>query len=162
AQQRAQLTTTKSRLAEVRSNAPRQVASRKASVLYRQANLELARAKEHQAELNLGYAQLRTPVAGIVARKAINVGDHVTPGQLLVAVVQTDKVWVTANFRETQLERMHPGQTVSIHVDSLDRSFSGVVESLGGATGSRLSVLPPENASGNFVKVVQRIPVRIA
>jgi membrane fusion protein (multidrug efflux system) len=160
-QQKAQLTNTRTRFAEVRTNAPRQVASRKASVVFRQANLELARAQERQAELNLGYAKIRTPVAGVVARKAINVGDHVTPGQLLVAVVQTEHVWVTANFRETQLERMRPGQEVSIHVDALDRGFAGVLESLGGATGSRMSVLPPENASGNYVKVVQRIPVRI-
>jgi membrane fusion protein (multidrug efflux system) len=161
AQQKAQLTNTRSRLAEVRTNAPRQVASRKASVMYRQANLDLARAQERQAELNLGYAKIRTPVAGIIARKAINVGDHVTPGQLLVAVVQTEHVWVTANFRETQLERMRPGQEASVHVDALDRSLAGVLESVGGATGSRMSVLPPENASGNYVKVVQRIPVRI-
>jgi membrane fusion protein (multidrug efflux system) len=160
-QQRAQLTSTKGRFVEVRTNAPRQVESRKASVLYRQANLELAKAQEQQATLNLGYARIRTPVAGVVARKAVNVGDHVAPGQLLAAVAQIDHVWVTANFRETQLERMRDGQTVSVHVDALDRGFSGVIESLGGATGSRLSVLPPENASGNFVKVVQRIPVRI-
>jgi membrane fusion protein (multidrug efflux system) len=160
-QQRALLTGTKGRLVEVRTNAPRQVETRKASVLYRQANLEVAKAQQQQASLNLGYARIRTPVAGVVARKAVNVGDHVAPGQLLAAVAQVDHVWVTANFRETQLERMRDGQTVSVHVDALDREFSGVIESLGGATGSRLSVLPPENASGNFVKVVQRIPVRI-
>lgn len=159
--QRAQLESTRSRFAEVRTNAPRQVAARKASVLVRQANLEVARAQERQAELNLGYARLRTPVSGVVARKAMNVGDHVAPGQLLAAIVQTQHVWVTANFRETQLVHMSPGQRVTIHVDALHRDFTGLLESLGGATGSRLSVLPPENASGNFVKVVQRIPVRI-
>jgi membrane fusion protein (multidrug efflux system) len=160
-QQRSQLTATRGRLAEVQNNAPRQVETRRASVLSRRADLELARAQLRQAELNLGYARVRTPVAGIVARKAVNVGDRIAPGQSLAAVAQIDRVWVTANFRETQIRHMHPGQTVSLHVDALERGYSGVVESLGGATGSRVSVLPPENASGNYVKIVQRIPVRI-
>jgi len=160
-QQKAQLGATKSRLTEVKKNAPRQVQTRKASVEFRQANLELAKAQLAQAELNLGYAQVRTPVAGVVAKKAVNIGDHVQPGQQLVAVAQTDGLWVTANFRETQIERMRPGMLVDIHVDALGTNLSGKIESLGGATGSRLSVLPPENASGNYVKVVQRIPVRI-
>ncbi len=161
AQQEAQLGATKSRLLEVRKNAPRQVETRKASVLFRQANLELARAQLSQAELNLSYAKVRAPVPGVVAKKAVNVGDHVAPGQQLVAVAQTDNLWVTANFRETQIEHMRPGMPTDVHVDALDRTFSGKIESVGGATGSRLSVLPPENASGNYVKVVQRIPVRI-
>ncbi|HSS37592.1 MAG TPA: HlyD family secretion protein [Polyangia bacterium] len=161
AQQEAQLGATKSRLLEVRKNAPRQVETRKASVMFRQANLDLARAQLSQAELNLGYAKVRTPIAGVVAKKAVNVGDHVAPGQQLVAVAQTDNLWVTANFRETQIEHMRPGMPTDVHVDALDTTFSGKVESVGGATGSRLSVLPPENASGNYVKVVQRIPVRI-
>jgi len=160
-QQEAQLHATRSRLTEVRQNAPKQVATRRASVLSRQANLELARAQLAQAELNLGYAQLRSPVTGMVAKKAASVGDHVAPGQQLVAITQTQELWVTANLRETQLERVKPGQSVEIHVDALDASVTGHVESLGAATGSRLSLLPPENATGNYVKVVQRIPVRI-
>jgi len=160
-QQRSQLTATRGRLVEVESNAPRQVEPRRASVASRRANLELARARLRQANLNLWYARVRTPVDGIVARKSVNVGDRIAQGQSLAAVAQIDHVWVTANFRETQIRRIHPGQTVSVHVDALDRGYSGVVESLGGATGSRVSVLPPENASGNYVKVVQRIPVRI-
>jgi membrane fusion protein (multidrug efflux system) len=148
-------------LTEVRSNAPRQVAARRASVVSLHANLELARARARQAELNRGYAQVRTPVAGVVARKSVSLGDHVSVGQGLVAVAQVEDVWVTANFRETQLRRMHPGQRVRVHVDATRQDLSGVVESLGGATGSRVSVLPPENATGNYVKVVQRIPVRI-
>jgi membrane fusion protein (multidrug efflux system) len=160
-QQQAQLVATKSRLTEVRQNAPKQVETRRASVLSRQANLELARAQLAQAELNLGYTQVRSPIAGIVAKKGVSVGDHVAPGQQLMAIAQTERLWVTANFRETQLERVQPGQPVDIHVDALDRSLSGRVESIGGTTGSRLSVLPPENAAGNYVKVVQRIPVRI-
>jgi membrane fusion protein, multidrug efflux system len=162
AQLQAQLGATKSRLTEVRKNAPREVETRRASVLYRQANLDLAKAQLAQAELNLGYAQIRAPVVGVVAKKAVSVGDHVAPGQQLIAISGTDVLWVTANFRETQLEHMQPGQPVEIHVDALDLDLSGKVESLGGTTGSRLSVLPPENASGNYVKVVQRIPVRIA
>lgn len=160
-QQKAQLTAVRSRLTEVRANAPRQVETRKASVQFRQANLELARAQLSQATLNLGYAKLRAPVAGVVAKKAINIGDHVAPGQQVIAIAQTGNLWVTANFRETQLRRMRPGQKVTVHVDAIDTDLRATVESLGGATGSRLSVLPPENATGNYVKVVQRIPVRI-
>jgi membrane fusion protein, multidrug efflux system len=161
AQLQAQLGATKSRLTEVRKNAPREVETRRASVLYRQANLDLAKAQLAQAELNLGYAKVRAPIVGVVAKKAVSVGDHVAPGQQLIAIAGTDVMWVTANFRETQLEHMRPEQPVAIHVDALDLNLTGKVESLGGTTGSRLSVLPPENASGNYVKVVQRIPVRI-
>jgi len=160
-QQRSQLAATRGRLTEVENNAPRQIETRRASVLSRRADLELARARLRQAELDVDYAHVRTPVPGIVARKAVNVGDRVAPGQSLAAVAQIDRVWVTADFRETQIRRMKPGQTVSVHVDALNRGYSGTVESLGGATGSRVSVLPPENATGNYVKVVQRIPVRI-
>jgi membrane fusion protein (multidrug efflux system) len=160
-QQKAQVGATQSRLTEVRKNAPRQVETRRASVLFRQANLDVAKAQLAQAELNLGYAKVRAPVAGVIGRKAVNVGDHVAPGQQLIAIAQVSDLWVTANFRETQLELVRPGQSVDVHVDALEGSFSAKVESLGGVTGSRLSLLPPENASGNYVKVVQRIPVRI-
>jgi membrane fusion protein (multidrug efflux system) len=161
AQQEALMSGIRSRLTEVRKNSPRQVESRQATLASRQANLELAQAQERQAQLNLAYATVRTPVSGIVARRAVNVGDAVAPGQTLAAVTQTDDVWVTANFRETQLRHMRPGQRVTIHVDALAHDFGGWVESLGGATGSRVSLFPPENATGNYVKVVQRIPVRI-
>jgi membrane fusion protein (multidrug efflux system) len=161
AQQRAQIVALQSRFVEIQSNAPRQIATRKASVTWRQASLELAKAQLAQAEKNLSYAKVLAPVTGIVAKKAIAVGDHVAPGQEVIAISQTDSLWVTANYRETQLERMHPGQPATLHVDALDVVLHGSVESIGGATGSRLSVLPPENASGNYVKVVQRIPVRI-
>ena len=150
-----------SRYTEVKTNAPRQVATRKASVVVRQAALELAQAQEAQAENNLSYAKIVAPVTGIVAKKSIAVGDHVAPGQQVVAIAQTDELWVTANFRETQLERMRPGQPASDPRRRARPDLRGSVESIGGATGSRLSVLPPENASGNYVKVVQRIPVRI-
>lgn len=157
----AQVGGTQSKLAEVRKNAPREVETRRATVLFRQANLELAQAQLSQADLNLSYAKVRAPIDGLVARKAVNVGDHVAPGQLLIALVETKTMWVTANYRETQLRNVKAGQPVEMHIDALDRDFTGKVESLGGATGSRLSILPPENASGNYVKVVQRIPVRI-
>lgn len=160
-QQQAQIVAVQSHLGELQSNAPRQVATRRASVLSRQAALDLAKAQLAQAEKNLSYAKIIAPVAGVVAKKAIAVGDHVAPGQQVVAISQVDGLWITANFRETQLEHMQPGQPATIHVDAIDVDLRGVVESVGGATGSRLSVLPPENASGNYVKVVQRIPVRI-
>jgi membrane fusion protein (multidrug efflux system) len=161
-EQEARITASKSKLAEVQSNAPRQLETRKASVLVRQAQLEAARAQLAQAELNLGYARIVAPVAGIVGKKAVSVGDHVALGQELLGISQIEDVWVTANFRETQLREMHPGQLATVHVDALDVDLRGKVESMGGATGSRFSVLPPENASGNYVKVVQRVPVRIA
>lgn len=160
-QQGAQISTQQSKLTEITTNAPRQVATRKASVIVRQAALDLAKAQLAQAEKNLSYAKIVAPISGVVAKKAIAVGDHVAPGQLVIAIAQTDGLYVTANYRETQLELMHPGQPAKVHVDALDLDLHGSVESVGGATGSRLSVLPPENASGNYVKVVQRVPVRI-
>ncbi len=159
--QEAHLASTQSRLVEARANAPKQLEERRASVVWRKASLDAAKAQLAQAELNLSYAQIRSPVDGIVGKKNINVGDRVSPGQEIIAITQTREVWVTANFRETQLEKIHPGQSVSVHVDSIGADLHGSVESIGGATGSRYSVLPPENATGNYVKVVQRIPVRI-
>jgi membrane fusion protein (multidrug efflux system) len=161
AAQVARVAMTRSRLAEVQANAPRQVEARRAAVVSRQAALELATAQLAQAELNLGYAKITAPTSGIVGKKSINVGDHVAPGQQIMAISQIDTVWVTANFRETQLRHVRPGQAVELYVDAIASKLRGTVESIGGATGSRYSVLPPENASGNYVKVVQRIPVRI-
>jgi membrane fusion protein (multidrug efflux system) len=160
-EQQARLATTQSHLTEVASNAPRQVDARRASVVWRQASLDLAKAQLAQAELNLSYAKTTAPVTGIIGKKSVSLGDHVVPGQQLFAIADTQSLWVTANYRETQLERMHPGQVADLHVDAIDADLRGSVESIGGATGSRFSVLPPENASGNYVKVVQRIPVRI-
>jgi len=160
-EQDAHLASTQSRLAEVKANAPRQLETRQASVRWRQASLDAAKAQLAQAELNLTYATIVSPVSGIVGKKSVALGDRVAPGQEIIAVVDTDNVWVTANFRETQLRKMHPGLEASLHVDAIDADLHGVIESIGGATGSRYSVLPPENASGNYVKVVQRIPVRI-
>jgi membrane fusion protein (multidrug efflux system) len=161
AEKQSQIVAIQSHLGEIVSNSPREVQTRKASVVMRQAELDLARAQLAQAERNLGYGRVVAPVTGVVAKKALSVGDHVAPGQQVIALAQTEGLWVTANYRETQLEKVHTGQATTVHVDALDTDFRGTVESLGGATGSRLSVLPPENATGNYVKVVQRIPVRV-
>jgi membrane fusion protein, multidrug efflux system len=160
-QRQARLQTAQARVVEARANAPRQLVAREAGVSVRQANLELAQAQLRQAQLNLDYAKVVAPVAGIAGKRSVNVGDRVQPGQQLMSLTQNGALWVTANFRETQIERMRQGQHASIHVDAIDRDYEGVVESFAGATGSRYSLLPPENASGNYVKVVQRIPVRI-
>ena len=115
-----------------------------------------------QAELNLQYATVRAPGPGIVSRKTIEPGQVIQPGQPLLALVDLDKTWITANFNETQLKSMQPGQKATIEVDALGgKSFNGHVDSIAAATGAKFSLLPPENATGNFVKVVQRIPVKI-
>jgi membrane fusion protein (multidrug efflux system) len=161
AQKRAALSTTETRLKEARQNAPRQLVSREAGLQVKKANLELAKAQLRQAELNIGYTKIVAPAAGIVGKKSVNVGERVQPGQQLLALTQIGDLWVTANFRETQIEGMKVGQPVEVHVDAIDKDYRGTVESFAGATGSRYSLLPPENASGNYVKVVQRVPVRI-
>jgi membrane fusion protein (multidrug efflux system) len=134
---------------------------RQASVEQEQASLDSAQAQLEQAQLNLGYTKIVAPVAGVVMKRSAQIGTRVSPGQQLLTISQTNDLWVTANFKETQLLHMKFGQSVTIHVDALDRKFTGSVETIGGATGSMASVLPPENATGNYVKVVQRIPVRI-
>jgi membrane fusion protein (multidrug efflux system) len=160
-QARAQLAQAQQRETQARENAPREVDIRKANVAVREAGAETARAQLDQARLNLSYTQIRTPVKGIIAKRTAEVGQHVEPGQQIVLVTQIDDLWVTANFKETQLRRMQPGQSVRVHVDALKRDFDGYVESLPAASGAVTSLLPPENATGNFVKVVQRLPVRI-
>ena len=142
--------------------APSQIAVTKARVSAAEAHAAQARANVAQAELNLQYATVKAPARGVVSKKGINAGQVVQAGQPLVAVVQLDDVWVTANFKETQLKNMRPGQRADVDVDALGgREFHGKVDSLAGATGARFSLLPPENATGNFVKVVQRVPVKI-
>ncbi|WP_394838015.1 HlyD family secretion protein [Pendulispora rubella] len=150
-----------SRAREATVNASPQLEAKRATVALRQANVEANKAALEQAELNLSYAKIPAPAGGVIGKRSVNVGDRVNIGQQLLALAQTDKVWVTANFRETQVTRMHPGQHVKVYVDALDQHFEGEVESLAAATGSRYSILPPENATGNYVKVVQRLPVRI-
>jgi membrane fusion protein, multidrug efflux system len=142
--------------------APEQVMASRARADAADAKARQNRAMVKQAELNLEYATVKAPVKGTVSRKGVEVGQVVQPGQPLMTVIPLDHVWVTANFKETQLEHMRPGQRVKIEVDAYGgREFSGKVESLAAATGSRFSLLPPDNATGNYVKVVQRVPVRI-
>jgi membrane fusion protein (multidrug efflux system) len=161
-QKRARIQSGASRLTEVRLNNPRQLDTKKANLAVRKAALDVARAQLQQAELNLSYTKVLAPVDGIAGKKSVNVGDRVQPGQELAAITQTGRLWVTANFRETQLARLKPGQRASIYVDAIGRDVEGTVESIAAATGARFSLLPPENATGNYVKVVQRMPVRIA
>jgi membrane fusion protein (multidrug efflux system) len=161
AQRQASLLAARTQLSEAEQNNPRQLLLREATVKMRQANIAVFKSQLDQAELNLSYTTIIAPVAGIAGKKSVEVGEHVQPGQELLALSQTADVWVTANFKETQLRRMHPGEKVSVSVDALDRNFEGLIESMPGATGAIYSVLPPENATGNYVKVVQRLPVRI-
>lgn len=142
--------------------APEQIEMIRARADVAAANVELARAALAQAELNLQYTIVKAPSRGLVSRKAVEVGQVVQPGQPLLALVSLDDLWVTANFKETQLARMRPGQPATITVDAFPgRKFRGHVDSIAGATGARFSLLPPENATGNYVKVVQRVPVKI-
>jgi membrane fusion protein (multidrug efflux system) len=161
-QKRARIQSGASRLTEVRLNNPRQLDTRRANLAVRKAALDVARAQQQQAELNLSYTRVLAPVDGIAGKKSVNVGDRVQPGQELAAITQTGRLWVTANFRETQLARLKPGQRATIYVDAIGSELEGRVESIAAATGARFSLLPPENATGNYVKVVQRLPVRIA
>jgi membrane fusion protein (multidrug efflux system) len=158
---KAQLEEAQSRLVQSEKNAGPQLSIRQASVEQGQAGLASAQAQLEQVQLNLSYTKIVAPVAGVVMKRSAQIGARVSTGQQLLTISQINSLWVTANFKETQLLHMKPGQSVTIHVDALDRDFAGSVETIGGATGSIASVLPPENATGNFVKVVQRIPVRI-
>ena len=141
--------------------APRQMEvtrSRAASAL---AQAQLKKAELDQAQLNLQYTKVTAPVAGVVSDRTVEVGQNVAPGQELMKVIPLNDVWITANFKETQLREMKVGQPVTIEVDASGRKYKGKVDSLAGASGARFSLLPPENATGNYVKVVQRIPVKI-
>ena len=139
---------------------PQQVSSTRSRVQAAIADVEQKRALLEQAKLNLGYTKIVAPVSGVV-NKTVVVGMNVQEGQQLLTVVPLDEVWVTANFKETQLKHMQVGQKAEIHVDSSGRTLKGHVDSIAGATGPLFSLLPPENATGNYVKIVQRIPVKI-
>ena len=141
--------------------APDQVKIQKAKADQAAAQVEQARAALAQAKLNLGYTRIVSPANGIITKKSLEVMQNVSVGQNLMTLVSLDDIWITANFKETQLRLMRPGQGVKIHVDAYGRDYDGKVTQIGGATGSMLSLFPPENATGNYVKVVQRIPVRI-
>ena len=139
---------------------PQQVSSTRARARAAIAEVQQKRAALEQAQLNLTYTKIVAPVSGQVS-KTVVVGLNVQPGQQLLTVVPLDEVWITANFKETQLRHMKIGQKANIHVDSTGRTFKGHVDSIAGATGPLFSLLPPENATGNYVKIVQRIPVKI-
>jgi membrane fusion protein (multidrug efflux system) len=139
---------------------PQQVASTNARALAAVADVQQKRASLEQAELSLGYTKIIAPVSGQV-NKSVVVGMNVQPGQQLLTVVPLDEVWITANFKETQLRHMQVGQKVKIDVDSTGTTVRGHVDSIAGATGPVFSLLPPENATGNYVKIVQRLPVKI-
>jgi membrane fusion protein (multidrug efflux system) len=142
--------------------APQLVAIQKARADQAAAQVEQARAALDQAKLNLSYCTIVAPTAGIITKKSVEVGQNVSVGQNMATLVSLDDIWITANFKETQLEHMRQGQHVEVSVDAYgSRKYDGKITQIGGATGSVLSLFPPENATGNYVKVVQRIPVRI-
>jgi membrane fusion protein (multidrug efflux system) len=139
----------------------KQVSMKTADAQAKLAKVEQARAALDAAQLNLSYTEITAPVDGVATHKQVEVGQIVQAGQGLLVVVPLENVWVTANFKETQLKNMKPGQKAEVKVDTYGKTFAGHVDSIAGATGSVLSLLPPENATGNYVKVVQRIPVKI-
>jgi membrane fusion protein, multidrug efflux system len=139
---------------------PQRVASTRAKALSATADVRQKIAAVEQAQLNLGYTKILAPVTGEVTKKVV-VGLNVDPGEQLLTVVPLDQVWITANFKETQLKHMRVGQKASIELDSNGRTYQGHVDSIAGGTGPIFSLLPPENATGNYVKIVQRVPVKI-
>jgi len=156
----SRLTQAKAQLSDAES-APQKIASSEAMAAEADARVDQARAVLRQAELDLSYARITAPSGGHVTRKSVEAGDYVATGQALFALVTPD-TFVTANFKETQLTKMRPGQSVTIKIDAYpDQIFKGHVESIQRGSGARFSLLPPENATGNYVKVVQRVPVKI-
>ena len=163
------VTQSRARLAQVQAELqyaqtrPQQISVQQSRARAAQAETQRAIAILQQAELNLQYATIVAPVSGIVGERSVQPGQNVTPGQQMMTIVPLDSgnIWVTANFKETQLKHMRSGQPVKISVDTYGRSYDGHVLNIAGATGARYSLLPPENATGNYVKVVQRIPVKI-
>ena len=146
---------------QIAHTAPKQLSIRQADLATAEANVEAAAAQLNRAELNLGFCHIVSPVRGIVTQRSAEIGNRVSEAQPLMMIVATGDTWVTANFKETQLAKMREGQRVKVHVDALKKDFEGTVEGIPAITGARSSVLPPENATGNYIKVVQRMPVRI-
>ena len=140
---------------------PRQISQSQDRARSAEAKVKQQQALLDQAKLNLSYTILYAPYSGIVGKKTVEIGENVSPGQSLMSVVPLDDIWITANFKETQLRKMRPGQGVVFSVDAYGREYHAHVTGVGAATGARFSLIPPENATGNYVKVVQRIPVRI-
>lgn len=146
---------------QVMQTAPRQLSIREANLATAQANVEIAAAQLKKAALNVSFCHIVAPVRGIVTQRSAEIGNRVSEAQPLMMIVATGDTWVTANFKETQLAKMYEGQRTRVHVDALKKDFDGIVEGIPAITGARSSVLPPENATGNYIKVVQRMPVRI-
>jgi membrane fusion protein, multidrug efflux system len=140
---------------------PEQVKVTRARAQSAAARVVEAKAALDQANLNLGYTTIKAPMAGRVSKKSVEPGQVIQANQPLMAIVPLEDIWITANFKETQLRHMHTGQRVTVAVDAYDRTYEGHIDSIAAATGARFSLLPPENATGNYVKVVQRIPVKI-
>ena len=159
-EERAHLPEIRARVEGARTG-PQQVAALQAGAASSAGKVLEKQAELRQAELNLDYTILRAPVGGMVSQRSMEKGQTVNRGQPLVSIVPLDDVWVTANFKESQLAKMRPGQPVTVSVDAYGREYKGHVDSIAAATGARFSLLPPENATGNYVKVVQRIPVKI-
>lgn len=158
----ARLAQAQSQARQSRQTAPQQMAVQRAREQAALAAVQQSQARLQQMKLNLGYTKIVAPITGIVSRKTVAMGANLSVGQSLLTIVPLEDLWVTANFKETQLKQMRVGQPVEIEVDAIGgKKFHGHLAQIGGATGSSLSLFPPENATGNYVKVVQRIPVRI-
>ncbi|WP_263383581.1 HlyD family secretion protein [Granulicella arctica] len=160
-QRRAQLAQQRSKLSQTSVNAPRQIEIKRANISSRKASVESYKAQLDQARLSVTYCHVIAPVSGIVMQRSAETGARNAAGTQLLVIAQINDTWITANFKETQLRKMHPGQHVRVKIDALGESFNGTVEAMPASTGDRASVLPAENATGNFVKVIQRLPVRI-
>jgi membrane fusion protein (multidrug efflux system) len=160
-QRNASLRQQEAKLTETTANGPRQEAIRANDIRNQEAGVAVAQSALERNQLNLTYTHITSPVAGIVMLRSAEIGDRVSVGQRLMQIVQIDNLWVDANFKETQLRKMRPGQKVTVKVDSLKENFDGVIDAMPAATGDRASLFPAENATGNYVKVVQRLPVRI-
>ncbi len=160
-QRKAEIDAQAARREQTARTAPRHLSIRQADLATAEANVEAASAQLSRAALNLSFCHIVSPVHGIVTQRSAEIGNRVSEAQPLMMIVATGDTWVTANFKETQLARMQGGQRARVHVDALKRDFEGTVESIPAITGARSSVLPPENATGNYIKVVQRMPVRI-
>src|SRR3982075_3408088 len=162
-----QISQAQSKLAQAEANwrnantAPKQMTATRAKAASAEAEVQRKKADLDQAQLNLQYTKILAPVAGVVSDRTVEVGQNVVPGQELMKVIPLDDIWITANFKETQLRNIKVGQPVTVEVDATGRKYKGKVDSIAGASGARFSLLPPENATGNYVKVVQRIPVKI-
>lgn len=164
---RSQIASAESQVAQAEAQlrsaltAPQQIQVMQARAGAASANVQTRDAAVDQAKLNLSYTTIKSPVDGIAGKRNVQVGQVIQAGQPITSVVDVNNIWVTANFKETQLKDMRPGQQAKVHVDAYDRDLNGHIVSIGGATGARFSLLPPENATGNFVKVVQRVPIKI-